>query len=628
MDRFREITGVVTGAVGGVRSGAHMRPGAGAKPGAGARAGTGAEGGTSGGSWSGESVRAGRHPRDPLAGPIRGRIRGPGGGGHGGPAAGAAMSTGGVGRNLARAGAIVTSAFFFARLLGWVRLVIISSIFGAGPELDSFFAAFRIPDLIYQLVAAGAISSALIPVVSGLLATHEDERAWRVISIVTNLMMLILLALAVGFAIAAPIIVPIITPGFDAVQMARTVELSRIMLVSPALLALGSVATSILNSKNRFAASAIAPLLYNVATIVGTIILVPFLGVEGLALAVVAGSLVHLGVQRMPVMNVGFRYEPVVDLRDRLARQALLLMAPRALGLGVVELSGVIATTLASGLATGSISAYTIAFSILEIPIGVIGVPLGVVTLPTMARELATGSVHRFTALLTRALRILIFVMMPISALGMVMRNEVVGLLFNFGRFNVEAIELTSTTLFFFLIGMTTEAMIAILARAFYAGRDTKTPVFAAIGAVLVNVAFSVATVGTLGLTGLALGLSVASVLEAGALLWILNRRVPGIDLRGLGRALLLSGAASIVAAAVTLAVNSGLLALLGGEWSKPLILVRLIIGAAAGFGAYGAIAALLRVPELEAVREIFLLRILPKLRRIAAKLQKARRQA
>ena len=188
-----------------------------------------------------------------------------------------------TGRSLARAGLIVTVAFLVSRLLGWVRLVVIGTQIGPTAQLDTFFAAFRLPDLIFQLVAAGALSSALIPVISGLLATDEEGRAWRVASTVANVMLAILLVLAAVVLVAAPLLIPWITPGFNEAQQAQTVELTRIMLVSPILLALGSLATSLLNAKGRFAASAVAPIVYNLAIIGGVLFLYPSMGITGLA---------------------------------------------------------------------------------------------------------------------------------------------------------------------------------------------------------------------------------------------------------------------------------------------------------------------------------------------------------
>ena len=172
-----------------------------------------------------------------------------------------------AGTALARAGIIVSGAFLVSRVLGYVRLVVIGNTFGASADLDAFFAAFRIPDLIFQLVAAGALSSALVPVVSGLFITNERQRAWRVVSTVTNLMLIGLAILAAAFFVFAPAIVPIITPGFEGEQLDMTIQLTRIMLLSPIFLAMGAVATSVLNAGGRFSAAAIAPIVYNLAII-------------------------------------------------------------------------------------------------------------------------------------------------------------------------------------------------------------------------------------------------------------------------------------------------------------------------------------------------------------------------
>ncbi len=216
-------------------------------------------------------------------------------------------------RNLARAGMTVAAAFFISRVLGWVRVVVITSEFRAGTELDAYFAAFRLPDAIFQLVAAGALSSAMIPVLAGLFHRNEEDHAWRVVSTVLNVMLLALSALAAIVAIFAPVIVPIFTPGFDAVGQELTIRLTRIMLLSPILLAMGAVASSVLNSRGRFGAAAVAPSLYNVAIIGGAIFLGPILGVEALAIGVVIGSVFHLVVQIRPDAPGAFQ----VLVRDR-----------------------------------------------------------------------------------------------------------------------------------------------------------------------------------------------------------------------------------------------------------------------------------------------------------------------
>ena len=503
--------------------------------------------------------------------------------------------------HLARAGLVVSIAFLASRVLGWVRLVIIGNGF-APAELDTFFAAFRLPDLIFQLVAAGAVGSAIIPIVAGLLATNERERAWRVVSTVVNLMLVALGVLAVILAIVAPAVVRAITPGFDEIQLARTVELTRIMLLSPIFLALGAVATSVLNAGGRFAAAAIAPIVYNLAIIGAAVFLAPSMGVRGLALGVVCGSLGHLLVQLRGLGRIGFTYQPEVDVADQQARDALGLMGPRAVGLGAGQITFVVVTSLASSLGAGAITAYNIAFAILQIPIGVIGVPLGVVVFPSLSREVALGRVSEYVGLLTRALRLLLYVMLPLGGLLAILRRQAVTLLFGYGRFDAAIIDLTANALLFFVIGLAAHALIAVLARAFYARQDTRTPVGAAILAVVVNTTLATALVGPLGLGGIALSIAVAAWIEALLLLGLLARRLPGFDLADLGRVALEAGLGTLIAGAIGLGVLYAIDGLIGAEPHK-LALVAQGILVSVVFGlVYLGLSAALRIPELPSI--------------------------
>ncbi len=505
-------------------------------------------------------------------------------------------------RALAQAGLVVSGAFLVSRILGWVRVAIIGVTFGAGPELDAFFAAFRLPDLIFQLVAAGALSSALIPIVSSLITTNEHERAWRLVSTVTNLMLVGLAVLALIVAIFAPLIVPAITPGFDPAQAARTVDLTRIMLFAPIFLALGSVATSLLNAQGRFAAAAVAPIVYNLAIIGAALTLATPLGVTGLAIGVVAGSLGHLLVQLPAVLRLGFRYTRVIDLADEQARKALALMAPRAIGLGATQITFVVVTSIASTLGTGAITAFNVAFTLLQIPIGVIGVPLGVVVFPALSREAALGRADEFAALLSRAVRLLLFVMLPITGIGIVLRREVTELLFGYGRFDAGAIDLTAATLFTFMFGLAAHALIAVLARAFYARQDTRTPVAAGIVAVLVDITLAVVLAGPLGLPGLGLAIAIGAWIEMSILLVLLRGPLPEFALRAVFLVAFRSLFATILAAAVAFALRGGLDLITGVDPGKVGLVVRLVIVGGVGLGVYAVLAAILRIPELTSI--------------------------
>ena len=505
-------------------------------------------------------------------------------------------------RALAQAGLVVSGAFLISRILGWIRVAIIAITIGAGPELDAFFAAFRLPDLIFQLVAAGALSSALIPIVAALLTTDDQQRAWRVVSTVTNLMLAALVLLAAIIFLAAPAIVPAITPGFDAAQAARTADLTRIMLLGPIFLALGSVATSLLNAQGRFAAAAVAPIVYNLAIIGAALFLAPTLGVTGLAIGVVAGSLAHLLVQLPSVLRLGFRYTRLIDLSDPQARKALALMAPRAIGLGATQITFVVVTSIASTIGEGAISAFNIAFTLLQIPIGVIGVPLGVVVFPALSREAALGRAEEFAALLSRAVRLLLFVMLPITGIGIVLRREVTELLFGYGKFDAAAIDLTAATLFTFMFGLAAHALIAVLARAFYARQDTRTPVAAGIIAVVVNTTLSVALAGRLGLPGIGLAIAIGAWLEMAILLMLLRRRLPELSLGPMFLVAIRSLLATVLASAVAFALRGGLALVGDTEPSTVALIIRLVIVGGVGLGVYAVLAAALRIPELPSI--------------------------
>ncbi|HEX7950343.1 MAG TPA: murein biosynthesis integral membrane protein MurJ [Candidatus Limnocylindrales bacterium] len=505
---------------------------------------------------------------------------------------------------LARAGLIVSGAFLVSRVLGWVRLVVFAQLFDAA-QLDPFFAAFRIPDLIFQLVAAGALSSALIPIVASLLERDEEAHAWRVVSTVINLMLLALATLAAALFLLAPAVMRVIAPGFEGEQLDRTIALTRIMLLSPIFLAMGAVATSVLNAGGRFAASAVAPSVYNLAIIGGALFLAPTFGVAGLAIGVVCGSLGHLLVQLQPLRRLGFRYEPRIDRDDPEARRALLLMAPRAFGLGAGQVTFIVVTALASTVSLGAVTDFNYAFILLQIPIGVIGVPLGIVLLPSLSRDAAVGREAEFAALLTRALRLLLFAMIPIAALTAVLRHELVDLLFGGGRLGAADLDLIATTLLWFLTGLGAHALIAVLARAFYARQDTLTPVLAAVGAVVVNTTLAIALVGPLGLSGIALAIAVAAWLEAIALIVILRARLEHLRLSGLGRVTIEAVAGSVVAGLIALGVVVLMGQLLGDAPSRVALIGESVVVTLAFGLAFTAVSLVLRIPELASIVEV-----------------------
>jgi putative peptidoglycan lipid II flippase len=508
------------------------------------------------------------------------------------------------GRTLARAGMVVAGAFFVSRVLGWVRLVVITNLFGAGPQLDAYFAAFRLPDTIYQLVAAGALSSAMIPVLAGLFQKDEEARAWRVVSTVLNVMLILLFALSVVVAIFAPVIVPLITPGFDVVNTELTVRLTRIMLLAPILLAAGAVASSVLNARGRFGAAAIAPSLYNVAIIAAALLLGPTLGVESLAIGVVVGALLHVGVQILPLVQERFRLWFDIDLADGAARQVLTLMAPRALGLGANQITFAVATMFATGVGVGAVTAYNVAWTVMQIPLGVIGFPLGVVLLPSLSRAVASGSTREFGRLIVGSIRLLLWVMFFVTAVGIVLRRQIVTLLFDYGL-DERAISLTADTLSFLLLGLAGYSLVIVFARAFYSGHDTRTPVMTALLDMATAIVVAAATVGSLGLSGIALGLTAGAWVEATALGVLLWRRTPGTGIEAVFRPMAVFAVGAVLAGVATTAVVRLTDSMIGLNPGKVALFVQLCVAGAVGAAVYFVYTRLLRIPELDQTVDI-----------------------
>lgn len=508
----------------------------------------------------------------------------------------------GAARDLARAGLVVTGALFISRILGWVRVVVIAASLGISRELDIYTAAFRLPDLLFQLVAAGALASAVIPTISALMTAGERGRAWRVVSTIANLLLVLLALLAAAAFVAAPSLAPLIAPGFDAADTARLVELTRILLLSPIFLALSAVATSVLNSSGRFAASVLAPIAYNLVIIVAALVLVPSFGLPGLAWGTVIAAAATVLVQVGPVFRQArFVYTPRIDLGDAEARRTLILLGPRAVGLAGSQMVLLVLTNLGSTLAPGAIGAFGLAFVIFQIPLGTIAYPLGIVALPTLSQRVAAGAVDEYVDLVTRALRLLGFVMLPVACIAAGVALPVVDLVVNFGRVEEAGVILTSEAFVGLLAALPTEAMVIVLSRAFFAARNTWIPVAAALTSVGVAVGAALALVTPLGILGLALGLVAASWVEASILLVAFRRRHAGFGLLRLGRAHLWYLVAAVAAGLVTDRAYDLAATRLPADPGILLAALALAAAGAVGLAVYVALAALLRVPELGA---------------------------
>jgi putative peptidoglycan lipid II flippase len=510
-------------------------------------------------------------------------------------------------RALVQASLLLTAAAFASRILGWLRLAVIGSQFGASADLDAYFAAFRIPDAIFQLVVAGALSAALIPVYAAHRARGEERESLELAASIINMVVIALAAISLVMVVLAPWVVPLITPGFDDATTDETIRLTQIMLLSPVFIGTGAVVSGILNTHGRFGVAATAPLAYNLAIIAAAVFLAPQIGVEGLAIGVVIGSILHLAIQLPAYRRVRPKHEWRIGLREENVRRVGSLMAPRTLGLAAGQLNYVASTIIASGLVAGSLTAYNYAFQLSQLPVGIIGVSVAVALFPTFSRDAALGRVSEIRRQVNGSLRTLIFIAAPLTAVLIVLRDLVASVFFEYGRFTAESAALTAQLLGWFAIGLTAHVVVHVLTRAFYAMQDTRLPVAWAVLAVVLNVGLMIALVGPMGVGGLALALSISASVEVLGLLFSLRGRIGSLD----GARLAVSAGRSAAGALLAGAAMFGGLAWFNGAMPDLAAhglgrLVQLLLLTALGGLAYLAFSAVFRAPELTVVATEF----------------------
>ena len=499
-------------------------------------------------------------------------------------------------RRIALAALVVMVFFVLSRFTGLAREIFIGARFGTGGDYDAYLAAFRIPDLIFQLVAGGALGSAFIPVFAQPWTRGDQSAAWLLFSRVLTLVTLLLMALALLAALfAGPLVARIIAPGFTAEQQALTVALMRTMLLGTVVFGASGLVMGALNATQHFLWPAAAPVVYNAAIIAAAWLFAPRFGIPALAWGVVAGSLLHLLVQLPQLVHTGARYTPDMTLRDAGVSEVMRLMGPRVLGLFFVQMHFLVNTILASGLATGSLSALNYAWLIMLLPLGIFGQSVATAVFPAFSAQVAQGDRAGMQRTFGQTLRSVLFLIVP-SAVGLLLLGRpIITMLLQRGEFTASSAALVATALSFYVLGLAGHATLEIVVRAFYALHNTWTPVLVGVAAMVLNIVLGLLLVRPLSFGGLALANSTATTIEALLLLWLLRRVMGGIDAVRLGDSLLRTVAASaIMAASLWLLLR----------W--PVITAEPVTTALAGIAlalvVYGIASALVRHPELRAV--------------------------
>ena len=534
-------------------------------------------------------------------------------------------------RRLARSTLLVICAFAGAKLISLVQTVVIAQVFGLGAELDAYVAANGLPELIYTLIAGGALAHAFIPVFSGLLARGDRDGAWRTATLVINCVFLVTLLLSLLTFLAAPgLVAALVAPGFDATAQAQTVILMRILLLTTLIFSVSGICMGILQSHNHFLLPALAPVLYDVGILFGVLFLIPQFGVYGIAWGAVLGAALHLGIQVPGLIRFRARWWPLLDLADPQLRRILRLMLPRIAGLGVFSLNFIVMNNIASRLGPGSVSALSWGWRIMQIPQTLIGTAMGTVIFPTLAALSELGDDQGKRDAMSGALRFILIASIP-SAVGLIFLGQPIVSLLERGAFDASASNLVNATLRFFALGLVVHAVLEVVARSFYADKDTLTPLWAALGGAAINLIGAFLLSGVLladvfvtpgpllqfaqrvdlGVSGLALANSLATTFEVGLLLWVLRRRWQSINEDALARTVLKTAAASLLMALAIVLLEP----LLGAWFKAPGLLASLgMVGAQVLFGGlvFFATTLALRMPEPRLLWQVWLTRRSP----------------
>lgn len=430
---------------------------------------------------------------------------------------------------LGGAALLLAIAQLASRLLGVVRDRLLATGFGATGDLDVYYAAFRVPDFLFNVLIAGAISSAFIPVFASYLANKRKKDADRVASAILTIALLVLAAVAALIFAFAPQIMPLVTPGFDQDQMEQVVLLTRVMLLSPILFGLSGIFGSILNSYHRFVAYSVAPLCYNVGIIIGALV-APEYGLVWLAFGVVLGASLQMLIQFGGVLRTGFRYRPRLDLRHPGVRRVFILMVPATIGLAIVQINWLLETVIATTLREGSLSQFMLASSLAMLPVGVVGASYATAVFPILAQAASQRRTADFTRSLVDVIRRIMFFIIPASIAMMVLRAQIVRLVYGSGKFDFSATRYVTSLLGILVVSLFAQALIPLLTRAFYALRNTRTPVYISSFSMVLNIGLAFSLSYYLGVVGLALALSIASIIQLGFLFFFLSAKVPELE--------------------------------------------------------------------------------------------------
>jgi putative peptidoglycan lipid II flippase len=509
-----------------------------------------------------------------------------------------------------KAAGIIGLAVMCSRILGLVREQVCASLFGGGGAMDAFTAAFRIPNLLRDLFAEGALSTAFVTTFSKTIARGGDAAAWRLADKVATLTALVLGVVCVAGMLYSAQLVSLLAPGFEPHKAALTAELTRIMFPFILLVSIAALVMGMLNAKGVFGMPAMASSFFNIGSIVGGVALGAWIDPQfgpraliGLAWGTVLGGGLQLAVQLPSLRGLGYRLRPDFQWRDPGVKAILALMGPSVIAASTTQVNVLVNSMFASTLGDGPIFWLSIAFRLMQLPLGLFGVALGTVTLPLLSRLVVAGEMLGFRSELSRAMRLAFLLTVP-STLGLMLLAEpIISVLYQHGKFDAHQTAQAAGALRFYAVGLGGYAALKVLVNAFYALDHRTTPMFVSFLAVALNLVFNWLFTFHLGwgTRGLAFSTGLVACCNFLLLYALMRRHLRGLESRRLLRMLGKVALASVALVALCLASSHWLLADWADQafWSKLSALLVTVIGGAAVFVGCGS---LLRIEELNEV--------------------------
>jgi putative peptidoglycan lipid II flippase len=517
-----------------------------------------------------------------------------------------------------------------SKLLALIRDRLLAGTFGAGSELDIYFAAFRIPDFVYGILIMGGLSAVFLPVFSEYFK-KDPSQGWVLTNNILNCFLVLLIFICGILAVFTPFLIKFIVPGFSPENKILAISLTRIMFLSPILLGISSLFSGILHYFNRFLVYSLAPILYNIGIILGILFFVPVFGLQGLAYGVILGAAFHWLVQIPAAKSSGYRYQPTFNFKFPGLAKIFKLMVPRTIGAAAYHINLIIITAIASTLAAGSIAIFNFSNNLQYLPIGLIGTSFTLAAFPLLSKNWASGLKEKFSKNFSSVFRQILFLIIPVSILMFLLRAQIVRLVLGTGKFSWVDTRLTAASLGIFCFGIFAFALIPFIARTFYSFQDTKTPVKIGIVSIAVNIIlcllfiwllapaqnfgaganfFQVFLINNLKLQGieniqvigLPLAMSISGLFQFFFLLIFLRKKIGDIKLKEICQSF-----KKIIIAAILMGVFAYLSLQITANFVNMQtfwgVLTQMVLAGIIGISVYILITSLLKSPEIKTLK-------------------------